>query len=604
MESPVSGMTFVAGQNISITGSSISCTYQPEAEQPYVGGNGIAVLGGPYTISTIDNLRMERNADEPTETQNDTGEGQVLRSGTGDVVSITGGLNGILSGLGGLFGGAAGSASSAIGAIGGLSGAVTGGSLAGGWLAIFGRERREERDSNGVVVTYQDGTPKLLPGSNVVIGTLPDNGCDATRLLFDTPPDCSWLGVKNEYSQQAVNLDILRRYDSEIIVPRTVDSLDPIVEKLDYLEAVTSDIEANVANNYQTKITSLNPIPYGVISGSPDFSVYLNRNTDLSSINTSIATKQNIISTSNRLDYSLLSNIPNLSLKQDPITTTNKLPYSLLSGAPDLSLYLNRTTDLSSITSSIAGKVSQSVYDSRQTVLDTASAAKQSNITHSLTFSGVDNVSTTVLNETFTTTPTGTLSGNAVYDSANKYWTVQADLFYSSFRQDEGIQLLCQGWNVWFSGYFNYTRITAPDSSIKEVGPSLPRDTWATVRLTLSYDKLEVYVNGTLVTSHTNGLTNVPAITNILFAVYGYSGGFGTEKRLDNLSLVQNSNATEYIQFAPFNSRVSSSSGTLQECLRINSTGRYRGFCQHTDRCYPVVELYIAHDLQFSTSCY
>ncbi|KAI9102758.1 hypothetical protein DFS34DRAFT_409124 [Phlyctochytrium arcticum] len=89
-------------------------------------------------------------------------------------------------------------------------------------------------------------------------------------------------------------------------------------------------------------------------------------------------------------------------------------------------------------------------------------------------------------------------------------------------------------------------------------------------------------------------LRQIPPTTNVTLGVYGFSGGFGTEKRLDNLSLIQDSNAMETIKFAPFSTKVSSqifvqddynygsslafssstgSSGTLQEQLKIASSG-------------------------------
>ncbi|KAI9101364.1 hypothetical protein DFS34DRAFT_468243 [Phlyctochytrium arcticum] len=370
---------YVAGNNISISGATISCT-KPD-EQPYVGGNGITVagktisntfsltagtgiilVGSPgvgYTISTIDTFQQKKAADEPIQQRNEGSAEEVFKSGSGDIISISGGLTGVLGGLGGLFGAGSmvGTASSAIGAVGGglLSG-VSGGF--GGFITIFGRERKRKEDVNGSPIIDAIGNYEVQSGSNVTIVTLPNsNGCDTTRLMFDTPPACNYLGITNEYPQQAVNLEMLRQYNTE--------------DAVDLNTGLITGIEEDLFNNYQPKITNVNKIPYSNISGIPDLSPFLTRTTDLNAINASIAAKQNIISTTNRLDYSLLSNAPNLALKQDLITSSAKLPYSLISGAPDFSPYLTRTTDLSSINASIAAKVSQSAYDTRQTVLIT-----------------------------------------------------------------------------------------------------------------------------------------------------------------------------------------------------------------------------------------
>ncbi|KAI9092388.1 hypothetical protein DFS34DRAFT_688172, partial [Phlyctochytrium arcticum] len=381
--------SYSAGQNIQISGSTISCTYQPETEQPYVGGNGISVVGktisntlsilpgvgiivsgtpgGPYTISSIDNLQTKRTAEDPTETQTDVSEPKVYKSGSGSTVASSGGLIGGLSGLGGIFNMAGsvaavpGLSSSALGAAAQLGGALTGGSLVGGFISIFGHERKQEKDEEGNGLYNPDNTPKLEPGSNVVIYTAPDAlNCPSTRILFDTPPSCSYLGIDSEFKEQAINLDMLRQYYSQVIQPETVNLtgslLAPLSDQLELTSSIVSALETSLNNDYQTKITSSNKIPYSNISSPPDLSLYLNRNIDLGNINTSIATKQNIISASNRLDYNLLSNIPNLALKQDLITSSNKIAYSNISGTPDLSPYLTRTTDLNTINASIATK--------------------------------------------------------------------------------------------------------------------------------------------------------------------------------------------------------------------------------------------------------
>ncbi|KAI9090297.1 hypothetical protein DFS34DRAFT_625226 [Phlyctochytrium arcticum] len=343
----VSGNTFQgdyqAGNNIQITGNTISCSYEYEApdESPYVGGNGITVAGKTISNSfslTADTFKTERTAEDPIQEQTGEGANQVLKSGGGEVVSVSGGLSGIVGPLNGLFGAGGsviGSASSAISAIGSgmLGGALTG--LGAGFITILGRERKREEDVNGNPILDSNGNIQMKPGSNVITVTLPDsNGCDVTRLLFDTPPQCGWLGIATEYPQQAVNLDMLRQYDSQIIQPSTVSLvsqlIDPIIQNLEIVNSVIEGVETDIATNYQPKITSTNKIPYSNISTPPDLSVFLNRNIDLGNINSSIATKQNIISASNRLDYGFLSNIPNLALKQDLITSSAKLPYSLI----------------------------------------------------------------------------------------------------------------------------------------------------------------------------------------------------------------------------------------------------------------------------------
>ncbi|KAI9089483.1 hypothetical protein DFS34DRAFT_598034 [Phlyctochytrium arcticum] len=111
--------TYVAGNNISTSGATISCT------KP--GGNGITVAGktisngmvltastgiivtpvpNGYSISSIDTYRQEeRKENDPVE---ETKEGDTLKSyksGAGDVVSISGGLTGVLGRLLGILGG-------------------------------------------------------------------------------------------------------------------------------------------------------------------------------------------------------------------------------------------------------------------------------------------------------------------------------------------------------------------------------------------------------------------------------------------------------------------------------------------------------------------
>lgn len=63
-------------------------------------------------------------------------------------------------------------------------------------------------------------------------------------------------------------------------------------------------------------------INYSEIEGIPNLSVY-----------------QLKITSDNKLDYSLIGNTPDLSVYQSKITSSNKLAYSLISGTPDLSVY-------------------------------------------------------------------------------------------------------------------------------------------------------------------------------------------------------------------------------------------------------------------------
>ncbi|KAI9088162.1 hypothetical protein DFS34DRAFT_640929 [Phlyctochytrium arcticum] len=285
------------------------------------------------------------------------------------------------------------------------------------------------------------------------------------------------------------------------------------------------------------------------------------------------------------------------------------------------SVYDTRQTALDT---TIATKVNQSAYDTRQSAIDTALSNKQGIIKDLLIISGVDNISSTLLNENYvTTSPTGTLAGNAVYITnspigdatkyirlqdnnqtysngsvtysipASRYWTLNADVYMSSFRADEGIQLANQGWIAVFSGYFKYTRLYAPDGSFKEVSPSpFPRDVWVNVRMKTVYDTCQLYINNFLVTTHTNSTSNIPTSTTC--GAYGFSGGFGTAKYIRFFSLVQDSNGTEAIKFTPYNGKISSqisvaddgnygsslifssstgSSGTLQEQVKIASSG-------------------------------
>ncbi|KAI9094140.1 hypothetical protein DFS34DRAFT_630017 [Phlyctochytrium arcticum] len=211
-----------------------------------VGGTGVIVTptGTGYSISSIDTLTQEKAEDAPNEETTEGSEGKVLKNG-GDIIQVTGGLAGALSGLGGILGGssAIGSASSAIGAIAGSGGLLLGAAATGGFISIFGRRRERKEDTNGDPILDSDGNIDLEPGSNVVIVTMPDNtGCDATRLLFDTPPSCSYLGIAGEYKQQAINLEMLRQYDSQIIQPST---------------ALLESIEGDLNNNYQTKISGV-----------------------------------------------------------------------------------------------------------------------------------------------------------------------------------------------------------------------------------------------------------------------------------------------------------------------------------------------------------
>ncbi|TPX56701.1 hypothetical protein SpCBS45565_g08371 [Spizellomyces sp. 'palustris'] len=97
------------------------------------------------------------------------------------------------------------------------------------WGMVFGgsRQCKVQRDAQGQPILDGDGNPvyeaidpvtfmpPLEPGSNVAIASDPIGGC--TRLLFDTP-SC-YRGIKYEFPQQAINLGMLRDYDTEVIKP-------------------------------------------------------------------------------------------------------------------------------------------------------------------------------------------------------------------------------------------------------------------------------------------------------------------------------------------------------------------------------------------------
>ncbi|KAI9103418.1 hypothetical protein DFS34DRAFT_671926 [Phlyctochytrium arcticum] len=528
-----------------IRGSTISCTLElpeQEVEQPYVGGNGITVagktisnnmtltagngvilVGSPgigYTISTIETFQQKKAAEDPAENKTSDTPQETLKGGSGSTIASSGGLaGGLAGGIAGvisIFGGGAGLsgvASSAIGAVGGLSGAVTGGGLAGGFISIFGYERKQKKDENDNSLYNEDGTASLEEGSNVIIATLPDAlGCNTTRLLFDKPPLCSWLGIENEYGQQAVNLQILREYDNEVILPKIVDTTSslvlPLQDSIDLNTALITGLEEDIFSSYQAKITSENKLSYDLLQNSPNLSGFatisniastyvsnsslsttLSGYVNNSALVTVLATKQPLITSSSKLDYALLSNVPNLALKQDVINSSAKLPYSLINGTPDLSPYLTRTTDLSSINSLIATKVSQSIYDTRQTAIDTSIGLQQNLIQDYLSLSAVDTVSTPLLTDTFTITPTGTLSGTATYDNTNTVTTL-------------------------------------------------------------------VFIPRTELTKRS--LHHCPE-------TFLQCGGFAAAKYLDNLSLVQDSDATQSIRFTPPNGKVTSQISTLDD---------------------------------------
>ncbi|KAI9093152.1 hypothetical protein DFS34DRAFT_631791, partial [Phlyctochytrium arcticum] len=90
---------------------------------------------------------------------------------------------------------------------------------------------------------------------------------------------------------------ILREYDSEVIQSNTLSLVsqlvNPITDLIDTQQALLESLDTNLNINYQTKISDTNKIPYSLVSGTPDLSVYLNRSTDLSNINANIATKVN-----------------------------------------------------------------------------------------------------------------------------------------------------------------------------------------------------------------------------------------------------------------------------------------------------------------------
>ncbi|KAI9093514.1 hypothetical protein DFS34DRAFT_666381 [Phlyctochytrium arcticum] len=519
-------------------------------------GTGIIVAGspgGPYTISSIDTFTQKKAADNPPEQKTASDTPEVFKSGSGSTVAVTGGMAGALSGgiasLGGVSGGGSfitGIASSAIGGISQLAGALSGGSLIGGFIGLWGHERKQEKDVNGdLLFDPVNGTPLLEEGSNVVIATFPDSlGCDTTRLLFDKPPLCSWLGLQNEYCQQAVNLQILREYDAEIILPKIVSTtselVQPLQDAVDMNTALITGLEEDIFNNYQAKITSENQLSYDLLQNSPNLSGFATNssvsanyvsNTSLSttltgyvsntSFGTGMLSKQNIINAGNKIDFSFLTNFPSFVLqitydtrqtiinnllgtkveksvydtrqtsidasiatkveksvydtrqttidnllgtkvekvvydtrqtaidtliatKQPLLSSSVKLDYSFISNGPDLAPFLTRTTDLNSINASIATKVEKSVYDNRQTtidnllgtkvekvvydirqsVIDTALSGKQSTISNSLSLSGVDATLTNLLTDNFTIAPNGVLTGNAVYDSINKWGVI------------------------------------------------------------------------------------------------------------------------------------------------------------------------------------
>ncbi|KAI9101777.1 hypothetical protein DFS34DRAFT_591609 [Phlyctochytrium arcticum] len=242
-------------------------------------------------------------------------------------------------------------------------------------------------------------------------------------------------------------------------------------------------------------------------------------------------------------------------------------------------------------------------------------------ITSNIALSGVDSTTTTLLTDNFTTAPTGTLTGTAAYDSTNKYvvlqqnnqtfsngsltytipilvtyGTLQCDLLYSLFPNDEGISVNLGGYIALFSGYFNYTRLYSPDGTFTETPASLPRDIFATIKMKVVYDTIQLFVNNVLVSTKSNDTGKIPPSTNVELLVFGQSGGFASQKVIDNISLVQNSNATEVIKFAPYNGKVTSQvlcqddglydsslifasstgpTGTLQGQMKIAPTGVY-----------------------------
>ncbi|KAI9103459.1 hypothetical protein DFS34DRAFT_366708 [Phlyctochytrium arcticum] len=177
-----------------------------------------------------------------------------------------------------------------------------------------------------------------------------------------------------------------------------------------------------------------------------------------------------------------------------------------------------------------------------------------------------------------------------------RYWTLQCDLLYSSFRNDEGISVNLGGYIASFSGYFNYTRLYTPDGTFTETAASLPRDIFATIKMKVVYDTIQLFVNIVLVSTKSNDTSNVPPSTDVKLLVFGESGGFASQKVIDNISLVQDSNATEVIKFAPYNGKVTSQvvcqddglygsslifssstgpTGTLQGQMKIAPTGVY-----------------------------
>lgn len=292
---------YTAGNNISINGSTISCTYQPEPEAPTVitgalpiivtgadkdfnvskqplvisGGAGIIVAGSEstgYVISSTQPYKNRRDDDDPDEKNEESEPAQqsdpLTATSSTPIVSMVGPLGGALAAGASLIGaapaaGVAASATSAFGAIGVLAGAAGGVGVIGGFLQESGRRRENKKDASGNNIMDSDGNPVLEDGSEVIVATFPkiiDSDCDVTRLLFDTPSACSWRGVKYEYGQQAVNLDILKEYDSAIISPN-----------------YTSLISQNTAllqQSIDSKVSKTGSFPYGQLTGTPDLGVY------------------------------------------------------------------------------------------------------------------------------------------------------------------------------------------------------------------------------------------------------------------------------------------------------------------------------------------
>lgn len=299
---------YVAGQHVTISGNTISVNIpdapEPEPEPPVVitatlpliatgadknwtlskqplmitGGAGIIVAGSEttgYVISSTQPLKNRKEDDEPEEQNEEsepTQESDPLTSdATNPTVATSGPLGPILGALTPLIGAAAPAAgiaplaTSSIGAIGSLAGGLPAiGGLLGGFIALSGRERKAKKDASGNPILTPEGYPELEEnGSNVAIVTMPklnETDCDVTRLFLDKIPPCSYRGIKYEYPQTAISLELLREYDDEVIMPNVV--------------SILGDNTTLLQNQINSKVGLNDTIAYSKLTGAPDLSVY------------------------------------------------------------------------------------------------------------------------------------------------------------------------------------------------------------------------------------------------------------------------------------------------------------------------------------------